>query len=67
MLNSLNVHEVVQVTLHTTSFGGPSPFKTLTITAQDKNEQKTEIALFFTDNEITPTIAWEPFTTSVSP
>lgn len=66
MLNSLNVHDVVQVTLRSTTFGGPSPFKTLTIAAFDKNEQKTEITLFFTDNSVTPTITWEPFATSVS-
>ena len=62
MLNSLNVQDVVQVTLRSTTFGGPSPFKTLTIAAFDKNEQKTEITLFFTNN-IAPTITWEPFTT----
>ena len=67
MLNSLFVHNVVQVTLRSTTFGGPSTFKTLTISAFDKDEQKTEIALFFTDNSVTPTITWEPFAISVSP
>jgi len=64
MLNSLNVHEVVQVTLRSTTFGGSSPLKMLTITVQDKNEQKIEITLFFTDNSVSPTITWEPFATA---